>query len=252
MFIGSIRLLRQYSNSARVKTVVWNRMSTTTTSSMSNGIHKVWKPQDHIPSEVQVMLSKPQPNYILSFLHVVQQLKIQRRTGWLDHDINPCESIADHMYRMSITSMLINDTKVNRDKCVRIALVHDIAEALVGDITPFGGVTKEEKHRREWETIQYLCENLIEPHNRTAAEEIMNDWLAYENISSLEARYVKDIDKYEMLVQCFEYERASNGQKNLEQFWSAVSSVKTEEVGSWVKDLCEERREYFAQLSRKK
>lgn len=30
-----------------------------------------------------------------------------------------------------------------------MALVHDIAECIVGDITPFCGVSKEEKKRRE-------------------------------------------------------------------------------------------------------
>ncbi len=30
-----------------------------------------------------------------------------------------------------------------------MALVHDLAECLVGDITPYCGVSKEEKHRRE-------------------------------------------------------------------------------------------------------
>lgn len=30
-----------------------------------------------------------------------------------------------------------------------MALVHDIAECIVGDLTPFCGVTKEEKHKRE-------------------------------------------------------------------------------------------------------
>lgn len=216
----------------------------------TNGDTKIWRPQDHVPVEVQKMLATPQPNYVLAFLHVVQQLKIQKRTGWLDHDIIPCESISDHMYRMSITSMLITDPKVNRDRCVRIALVHDIAESLVGDITPFDGVDKEEKHRREWETIQYLCEFLIEPYNEKAAKEILNDWLEYENISSLEARYVKDIDKYEMLVQCFEYEKEYKGEKDLSQFWSAVSSVKTEEVQSWVQELCEARQKYFDELAK--
>ena len=30
-----------------------------------------------------------------------------------------------------------------------MALVHDLAECIVGDITPSAGVTREEKHARE-------------------------------------------------------------------------------------------------------
>lgn len=210
----------------------------------------IWKPEDHVPEQVKQILKEPQPNYVVSFLNVVQLLKTQRRTGWVDHGIEPCESISDHMYRMSITAMLIKNPDIDRNKCVRIALVHDIAESLVGDITPFDPVSKEEKHRREWESIQYLCNELVKPYNPATAQEIMDDWLAYENISSPEARYVKDIDKFEMLVQCFEYEKKYNGEKDLTQFWSAINSIKTEEVKGWVEDLFRRREEFFNSLKK--
>ncbi|CCH57980.1 hypothetical protein TBLA_0A01800 [Henningerozyma blattae CBS 6284] len=205
----------------------------------------VWKPEENIPIEVTNLLKESHPNYVLAILHVVERLKIQKRTGWLDHDINVCESIADHMYRMSITSMLITDPNVDRNRCVRIALVHDIAESLVGDITPHDPIGKDEKHRREWETIQYLCDQLISKYNKVAAEEIKQDWLAYENITCVEARYVKDIDKYEMLVQCYEYEKRSNGTKNLQSFWKAMESIKTDEVKKWAEDLKVKRDAIF-------
>lgn len=234
-----IQVNRHFKRSSLIKLATLNYTKMTT----PTGTAKEWKPQDHIPKEVQTILSRKHPNYVLAFLNVVQQLKLQKRTGWLDHNITPCESISDHMYRMGITAMLIKNPQVNRDKCVRIALVHDIAEALVGDITPFDGVPKEEKHRREWETIQYLCEHFIKPYNEIAAEEIMDHWLQYENITSLEARYTKDIDKYEMLVQAFEYEREYGSKVDLDQFWSAMSSIKTDEVKGWADDLFKLREE---------
>lgn len=209
-----------------------------------------WKPQDHIPQDVKQLLQNSENNHVLAFLHIVQLLKVQKRTGWLDHKITPCESIADHMYRMGITAMLIKDPKINRDKCVRIAMVHDIAEALVGDITPLDPIGKDEKHRREWATIQYMCEELVKPYNPEAAQEIMQDWLAYENITSPEARYVKDIDKFEMLVQCFEYEKQNNGKRDLDQFWGAISSIKTDEVKGWAQDLLKKRQEFYNALEK--
>ncbi|AMD21309.1 HER030Wp [Eremothecium sinecaudum] len=208
----------------------------------------IWMPEDHIPVEVRDMLSEPSPNYVIMFLNIVELLKVQRRTGWVDYDISPCESISDHMYRMSVTCMLLKDTSINKEKCVRIALVHDLAEALVGDITPFDAVTKEEKHRREWETIKYLCGNFISKYNEEAATEIKRDWLSYENLDCPEARYVKDIDKFEMLMQCFEYERRHKGEKKLDQFWSIVDAIQTTEVGAWVKDLYARRNSFFESL----
>ena len=34
-------------------------------------------------------------------------------------------------------------------RCLRLAVVHDLAECIVGDITPSDPMGKEEKHRRE-------------------------------------------------------------------------------------------------------
>lgn len=35
------------------------------------------------------------------------------------------------MHRMSIMAMLVNDPSINRDKCIKMAIVHDLAEAVV-------------------------------------------------------------------------------------------------------------------------
>jgi len=208
----------------------------------------VWDPRDHIPDEVNELLNLKQPNYMLAFMNVVHQLKIQKRTGWLDYGMTECESIADHMYRMSILSMLITNPKVNRDKCVRIALVHDMAEALVGDITPVNPIGKDEKHRRELETMKYVCKEIVEPMSPEGAKEILEDFISYDTIGSLEARYVKDIDKYELLVQCFEYEKMHKGKLNFQEFFIAREWIQTEEVSKWADDLITLRKQFFDSL----
>lgn len=208
----------------------------------------LWDPRDNIPLSLKKLLDSKHPNYKLAFMNIVQQLKLQKRTGWLDYNVKDCESIADHMYRMATLSLLITNPKVNRDKCMRIALVHDMAESIVGDITPVNGMGKEEKHRREWETIKYITNDIVKPINPLAAQELLDDWLAYENIESLEARYVKDIDKYELYVQCFEYEQQFNGKVNFQEFFHSVSSIKTDEVKKWVQDLIALRTDYFQSL----
>ena len=42
-----------------------------------------------------------------------------------------------------------------------MALVHDLAESLVGDITPHDGVSKEEKYRRENVRLFYVPYSLM-------------------------------------------------------------------------------------------
>ncbi|ODQ77747.1 hypothetical protein BABINDRAFT_163149 [Babjeviella inositovora NRRL Y-12698] len=214
-----------------------------------------WSPQGCMPAHLQAMLTEEgltAEDYALAFLQLVRLLKTQRRTGWLDHDITECESIADHMYRMGIISMVADTATrtLDTDRCVKIALVHDIAEALVGDITPFDKhVGKEEKHERELMTIEYLCE-LIQPYNAAYSRELLELWLDYEEIRTDEARLVKDIDKFEMIQQAYEYEVQYGGTIDLDQFFNARASIKTVEIGR----LCDrvlQRREKFWQSVKK-
>ncbi len=58
------------------------------------------------------------------------------------------ESIADHMYRMSMMAFLA-PSHLNRSKCIEMCLVHDLAESIVGDLTPQDKETKEEKAKLE-------------------------------------------------------------------------------------------------------
>nr|XP_040139192.1 5'-deoxynucleotidase HDDC2 isoform X2 [Ictidomys tridecemlineatus] len=53
------------------------------------------------------------------------------------------------MYRMAVMAMVTKDDHLNKDRCIRLALVHDMAECIVGDIAPADNIPKEEKHRRE-------------------------------------------------------------------------------------------------------
>ncbi|ODQ67016.1 hypothetical protein NADFUDRAFT_40200 [Nadsonia fulvescens var. elongata DSM 6958] len=195
-----------------------------------------WSVESVMPASLLSLIEKAKTSPRISqllFLNIIELLKTTKRTGWLNFDIVQPESISDHMYR------------INKDHCVKVALVHDMAEALVGDITPVDPMSKEEKHARELAAIEYLTQVLIKPFNPIAADEILELWNEYENLTSVEARFVKDIDKYELLVQCFEYEKKHDGQKDLSQFLSVVKSIKTDEVIGWANDVLVERKEMW-------
>lgn len=145
---------------------------------------------------------------------------------------------------------LTNDSKLDTGRCVKLALVHDMAEAIVGDITPNdASVTKAEKHRRELETMVYLTgPSLLGGFNKTAATEIMNLWQEYENISSPEARFVKDVDKLELILQTIEYEKEFRGKKDLEQFLGVRKQIKSPEVAAWADAAINVRHESWNKL----
>ena len=63
------------------------------------------------------------------------------------------------MYRMAMLSFLITDPTIDRDRLIKVCLVHDLAEAVVGDITPNCGVSKEQKRQLEEvsERSSFIC-----------------------------------------------------------------------------------------------
>ncbi|KAD2393497.1 hypothetical protein E3N88_40474 [Mikania micrantha] len=128
------------------------------------------------------------------------------------------ESIADHMYRMALMALIAGDLPgINKERCIKIAIVHDIVEAIVGDITPSDGVPKVEKTRLEQAALQEMC-NVLGGGMR--AEEIQELWREYEDNTSLEANLVKDFDKVEMILQALEYENGKF-QTEIGKSWAA-------------------------------
>lgn len=49
-----------------------------------------------------------------------------------------------------------NKCKLDVSKLVKMSLVHDMAECIVGDITPFDGISEQEKHNREMNAMNHL------------------------------------------------------------------------------------------------
>jgi len=121
---------------------------------------------------------------------------------------------------------------------MQLSIVHDLAEAQVGDITPREGISKEEKRRLEREAMSNFCEAML--HNSVAASRILSLWEEYEEQHTPEARFVKDLDRFEMACQASEYERRHS--RNLQSFFdSSVPLIRHEEVKDWGKALIQER-----------
>ncbi|KAI8826922.1 HD domain-containing protein [Fimicolochytrium jonesii] len=184
------------------------------------------------------------PAGVLRFLHVIENLKRTKRTGWVDNKIGDAESISDHMHRMGVLALLINDKSLDRTKCIKMAIVHDLAESIAGDITPHSGVSKEEKFRLEKEGMDEVVRHL---DSSPEALEIRSLWTEYEEATTEEALYVKDLDKFEMIVQAFEYEKRHN--MKLDTFYASTEGkFRHPTVRKWVEELYREREQLHADL----
>ncbi|KAF8621873.1 hypothetical protein AX15_007431 [Amanita polypyramis BW_CC] len=175
----------------------------------------------------------------LAFFHVLERLKTQKRTGWIDYNIPNPESISDHMYRMAILAMCTTDSNLDVSKCVMMSLVHDLAEAQVGDIAPREGISKLEKKRLEEEAMHNFVHDML--HASPAAQRMYKLWKEYEEGKTAEAKFVKDLDRFEMASQALEYEK--RGSTNLQGFFdSSIPFIQHPQVQSWAKDLSDERQ----------
>lgn len=68
---------------------------------------------------------------------------------------------------------------------MELAIVHDLAESIVGDITPLCGITPEEKHRREAVAMKSISK-LIPTNNEYVANlyEVSWTYLSIESSTS--------------------------------------------------------------------
>uniref|UniRef100_A0A6B2F2R3 5'-deoxynucleotidase HDDC2 n=2 Tax=Bothriechis TaxID=44726 RepID=A0A6B2F2R3_BOTNI len=156
---------------------------------------------------------------LLQFLKLVGQLKRVPRTGWVYRKVNNPESVSDHMYRMAIMAMVTEDKTLNKDRCIRLALIHDMAECIVGDIAPADNISKEEKHRQEKEAMKHLTRFLSED----VGKEIYELWEEYECQSTAEAKFVKQLDQCEMIIQALEYEELEKRPGRLQDFYDTTA-----------------------------
>ncbi|XP_033619042.1 HD domain-containing protein 2 [Fukomys damarensis] len=143
------------------------------------------------------------------------------RTGWVYRNVENPESVSDHMYRMALMAMVTRDDRLNRDRCIRLALVHDMAECIVGDIAPADNIPKEEKHRREEEAMKQITQLLPED----LSKELYDLWEEYETQSSAEARFVKQLDQCEMILQASEYEDLERRPGRLQDFFNSTAGA---------------------------
>ena len=155
---------------------------------------------------------------LLTLYSQVAALKLLPRTGWLQRGVASAESVAEHTFGVAVLALLVGDTLagVDRGKLLEIALLHDIAEALLTDLPSSARrlLGADEKRAAEERAIEELFAGLP---NRSAYLAL---WQEYAAGASAEARLVKLLDRLEMLAQALAYERA--GSRGLAEFWAGA------------------------------
>jgi putative hydrolases of HD superfamily len=139
----------------------------------------------------------------LDFLRAAERLKSTTRTGFTS--TGQQESVAEHTWRLCLMALVLGPSFPDVDfaKLVKICIIHDLGEAIHGDVSApeqarrialgiAGG--KADQERRD------LLE-LLAPLPPARRDEIANLWDEYEAAQSPEAKLAKALDKLETIMQ---------------------------------------------------
>ncbi len=134
---------------------------------------------------------------VLAFLRDSEPLKSTLRSG---HTANGrAESTAEHTWRLCLLALLLEDEYPDLDilKLMKICIIHDLGEAINGDIPAVDqsqGSDKNVEERRDLEQLSAVLPVSLK-------NKIMDLWDDYDQGRSEEARLAKALDKLETILQ---------------------------------------------------
>ncbi|MEE9525124.1 MAG: HD domain-containing protein [Candidatus Woesearchaeota archaeon] len=177
----------------------------------------------------------------INFFQKVMKLKETKRTGWTRYKkIAHPESVADHSFGVSLLALIVPLPKgIDRDKLIKMAIVHEVGEAEIGDVVwERGNKTdkpkKDTKHISETKAINLLFNDLDKDNLKELA-------LEFGEQKTKIAKFLKELDKLETVLQAFEYEKITDP-RDLEEFWeNARKYIQDPKLKEYFDKLFEQR-----------
>ncbi|EGQ43949.1 MAG: putative HD superfamily hydrolase [Candidatus Nanosalina sp. J07AB43] len=133
----------------------------------------------------------------------IYDLKDEKRTGWELRRVDDPESVAGHSWGVSFLALNFMPENLDSEKVLKLCIVHDMAEAEVGDIAHRAVDANEEISSDE---KQELEKRAIERYSGSLESDPDKLWKEYDSKRSEEAIFVKDMDLIDMCLQALKYE----------------------------------------------
>jgi putative hydrolases of HD superfamily len=164
--------------------------------------------------------SNPMP--LIAAYFELDQLKQLYRQGWLRRGVAPeqCESVAEHVFAMAMLGWWLVDAyfpNLDRDKILRMVLVHELGEIYAGDIIPADQMDRAEKLRQERAGLIRVTGKL------PGGPQYLALWEEFEAGETAEAVFVRQIDRLEMAFQAAVYRR--QGYASMEEFFASAEAA---------------------------
>ena len=132
---------------------------------------------------------------LIEFLDVMERMKDNTRHSWTSGGRH--ESVAEHSWRTALMALLMKDefAQADIDKVIRMCLLHDIGEAVTGDIPAFDKTQGDEATERQ--AISALLDTLPAPW----PQELRALFAEMDAQETLEAKIYKALDRLEAVLQ---------------------------------------------------
>jgi putative hydrolase of HD superfamily len=183
------------------------------------------------------MLEKMPKNNLINLVEFFKrsgQLKKISRSGWVRAGIKSPESVADHTFRTALLCMIFSSLEgLNELKMLQMALIHDLSEIIIGDLTP------SEKIRVDKHCEEDAMRNLLAFLPKEVRGKYLKVWHEYAGNGTIEARAVRQLEKLEMALQAREYEESGVAKDSLEEFIkSAEESILSSPIKALFSCMC--------------
>jgi putative hydrolase of HD superfamily len=158
---------------------------------------------------------------LYTFWKYAVTLKREPRKGWQKRVEGRVESVADHSFAVALLALYEGERRgYDMEKILKLALIHDLEEAIIGDLTPrdkaHRGATRVQRDRER--AIRELLSKL--PAKSRPA--YLRLWTDLRERRSKESRLVRQLDKVEMAFQANEYGKRT-GQRKMRDFYDSTS-----------------------------
>lgn len=178
------------------------------------------------------------------------RLKDEQRGGWLLRHVAEPESVADHSWGTAMLCLLYAAAAgVDRASAVAMALVHDLAEAVTGDVVARANPADRDVSEAHKAILESTA---IDSLLGAEFPDIRSGWQDYEDRSSPVALFVRDMNLVDMCLQALIYHQqhrydaghvvpSRGGFTHLDEFFASASPRLTTPIGRRLFDLVEAR-----------
>ncbi len=173
-------------------------------------------------------------------IDIIGKFKDLKRQGWVDKGVINPESDAEHSFSLALLAMLLAPDELNKQKCLELALIHDLSEIYAGDHTPREDISLQEKLQKEHAGMKQIANEL----GQSGWLELFDE---YNNKTTKESIFINALDKLDNVITAAYYDKNKRSSQKLTLEFGKYANVKINELGN--NELLDEIKEILQEIS---